>query len=204
MQFTLLLSGTDVSIMRSPLGWCDPLPHRPRRVIVAGCSGSGKSTACRAISALLGLPYTELDGLFHGSGWIPRPEFLDDVTALAGGPSWVAEWQYDQVRPLLLSRADTFVWLDLPRWRVISALTWRTMIRRLRRVELWNGNIEPQLWTFFTDPEHILRWAWSSYQPSRQRGRAVLAAENGPVVVRLRSRREVRDWLAGPVTALVR
>lgn len=87
---------------------------------------------------------------------------------------------------------------------MISALTWRTMIRRLRRVELWNGNIEPQLWTFFTDPEHILRWAWSSYQPSRQRGRAVLAAENGPVVVRLRSRREVRDWLAGPVTALVR
>lgn len=193
----------NVSSVVASLGWSDPLPHRPRRVIVAGCSGSGKSTVCRAISALLGLPYTELDSLFHGPGWVPRPEFADDVVTLAAGSSWVAEWQHRRVRPLLLSRADTLVWLDLPRWRVFSQLIGRTLVRRLRRVELWNGNIEPPLWTMFTDPEHILRWAWSAYPRSRQRVRAVLAEPSGPVVVRLRSRREVRGWLAGPVIARV-
>ena len=30
---------------------------------------------------------------------------------------------------------------------------------RLGRQVLWNGNIEPPLWTVFTDPEHIVRWA---------------------------------------------
>lgn len=155
---------------------------------------------CRAISARLGLPYTELDSLFHGPEWVPRPEFTDEVTALAAGPRWVAEWQYGAARPLLLRRADTLVWLDLPRWRVFSQLVRRTLVRRVCRVELWNGNLEPPLWTVLTDPEHILRWAWSTYPRTGKRVQAVLDAPGGPMVVRLRSRREVGGWLAGPVT----
>ncbi|MEN3263973.1 MAG: hypothetical protein V7646_867 [Pseudonocardia sp.] len=51
----------------------------------------------------------------------------------------------------------TIVWLDFPRWRMCDQLVRRTVRRRLHRVELWNGNIEPPLWTVFTDREHILR-----------------------------------------------
>lgn len=189
--------------MREPSGWADPLPHPPRRVLVTGCSGSGKSTMCRALHARLGLPYTELDSLFHGPGWVPRATFVEDVGALVGGPSWVVEWQYRQVRALLVSRADLMVWLDLPRWRVFSQLLRRTLVRRMRRLELWNGNVEPPLWTIFSDPEHIVRWAWRTYPTARQRVHEVLADPRGPVVVRLRSRREVRAWLAGPVAALL-
>ena len=47
--------------------------HRPERVVVAGVSGVGKSTLARRISDALDLPYTEIDGLYHGAGWIPRP-----------------------------------------------------------------------------------------------------------------------------------
>jgi hypothetical protein len=100
---------------------------------------------------------------------------------------------------LLLARADLLVWLDLNRWQVARGLLPRTVARRVRRMELWNGNVEPPLWTILTDPGHILRWAWRSHPRTGVRVREVLAAPGGPDVVRLRGRRDVRAWLAGPV-----
>jgi adenylate kinase family enzyme len=185
----------------SPLGPSDPLPRRPRRVLVTGCPGSGKTTVAAALAERLGLPCHELDALHHGPNWTPRPGFAADVAAFARTDDWVAEWQYGVVRALLLARADLLVWLDLPRWRVGEQLVRRTVVRRLRRVELWNGNVEPPLWTVFTDRDHILRWAWTTYPRTGRRVQEVLAAADGPVVVRLRSRREVHAWLDGPVLA---
>ena len=58
-----------------PLAWNDPLPARPHRILVAGTSGAGKTTVAAALSARLGIPHTDIDGLYHGPGWTPRPEF---------------------------------------------------------------------------------------------------------------------------------
>jgi adenylate kinase family enzyme len=187
-----------------PLAWNDPLPLRPRRVLVTGTSGSGKTTLAAALAARLGLPHTEIDALYHGPGWVPRPEFAADVAALVAREEWVTEWQYSVVRPLLLARADLLVWLDLSRWRVMRQQVRRTLRRRLRRVELWNGNVEPPLWTVLVNRDHIVRWAWRTHPKTEERVRAVLAAAGGPPVVRLRSRHEVRGWLDGPVTAVPR
>lgn len=182
-----------------PLPWDASLPVRPRRVLVTGCSGAGKTTLARALSGCWELPYHELDALHHGPNWAPRPEFVDDVAAFVATDAWVAEWQYSAVRPLLLARADLLVWLDLNRWQVARQLVPRTVIRRLWRTPLWNGNIEPPLWTVLTDPGHLLRWAWRSYPNTQRRVIEVLAGPGAPPVVRLRNRREVRGWLAGPV-----
>lgn len=179
-----------------PLGWDDPLPHRPRRVLVTGTAGSGKSTLARALSASLSVPYHELDALYHGPQWVPRSEFTAEVSAFAATEQWVTEWQYSAVRPLLLARADLLVWLDLPRWRVMCQLGARTLSRRLRRTELWNGNLEPPLWTLAIEQDHILRWAWRTHTPTRDRVRDLLDAADRPVVVRLGNRREIHDWLS--------
>jgi adenylate kinase family enzyme len=183
--------------MGTALNGADPLPYRPRRILVTGCSGSVKSTVAAALAGALGIPHHELDALFHGPGWVPRPTFVADVAAIAASDRWVVEWQYDQVRPLLLSRADLLVWLDLSRARVFSQLARRTVARRSGRVELWNGNHEPPLCTIFTDPGHVVRWAWGSYSRIGPRVQKVLASADPPVVVRLTSRRDVRRWLAG-------
>jgi adenylate kinase family enzyme len=178
------------------LGPADPLPHRTRRVLVAGGSGSGKTTVAAALADRLGVPHHELDALRHGPGWVTRPEFAADVAAFAATECWVTEWQGAAVRPLLLARADLVVWLDLPRWLVFGQLLRRTVHRWIHRTELWNGNVEPPLWTVLTDREHVLREAWASYRRNRGHMRDLPGGRTAPPVVRLRSRREIRRWLA--------
>jgi adenylate kinase family enzyme len=184
------------------LGPSDPLPLRPRRILVTGCSGSGKSTLGRALEARLGLPYSELDGLYHGPGWVPRPEFAADVAALAAAEEWITEYGYSMARPLVLPRAELLVWLDLPRGAVMRQIVPRTVVRRVRRQVLWNGNVEPPFRTVLTDPDHIVRWAWRTHGEPAVRVAQVRERRPELPVVRLRSRREVQRWLAGPVAAV--
>jgi len=177
----------------------DPLSGCPRRVLVAGTSGSGKTTLAARIGDLLQVPHVEIDSLFHGPGWTPRPTFEDDVSRLVAGPAWVTEWQYGQVRALLAGRADLLVWLDLSRWRVMEQVGRRTLRRRLRRQVLWNGNLEPPLWTIFTNPEHIVRWAWSTHSAGAQRVADLRELRPELDVVRLPTRSAVEQWVAGPL-----
>lgn len=169
----------------------------PRRILVAGVSGAGKTTLCREIARRSGIPHTEIDALFHGPGWTPRPEFVADVQRLVSQPSWVTEWQYDAARPLLAERADTLVWLDLPFWTVtFHRVVRRTVRRSLRREELWNGNREAPLRSIVTDPEHIIRWAVATRNSCRHRIPVLGRTHPALRVVRLRTRREVRALVA--------
>ena len=181
------------------LGPGDPLPARPSRVLVAGTSGAGKTTLAARLGVLLDLPHTELDALFHGPGWVPRPSFRAEVAQLAAEPAWVTEWQYDAVRPLLAARADLLVWLDLPRALVLARVARRTAVRRLRGERLYNGNLEGPLRGVLTDPEHVVRWAWSSHPRTGPRVLAAAAHRPDLPVVRLRRPGEVHRWLCGPV-----
>jgi len=181
------------------LGPTDPLPHRPARVLVAGTSGSGKTTLAARIAAVLGVEHVEIDSLFHGPAWTPRPSFQADVHRFAAGPRWVTEWQYDSVRAYLAERADLLVWLDLSRALVMRQVVRRTLVRRLRRQSLWNGNVEPPLRTILTDPEHIVRWSWTTHHRSARRVTDLLDRRPDLPVVRLRSRADVARWLAGPL-----
>jgi len=174
-----------------------PSGRAPRRIAVAGVSGVGKTTLSRAVAARLGVPHVETDGLHHGPGWTPRPEFLDDVRRTVAGEAWVMEWQYAAARPLIAARAELLVWIDLPTPVTMTRVVRRTLRRRARREELWNGNQEPPLRTFLTEPDHIVRWAWRTRHKYRD-GAVAEAARAHPdlVVVRLRSRGAVRRWLA--------
>ena len=173
----------------------DPLPRPPRRVLVAGASGAGKTTLARRIADTLDVPHTEIDALFHGPGWVPRASFMDDVGELLAQLTWVTEWQYDGARPMLAAAADTMLWLDLPRPLVTSRVVRRTVRRRVRRVELWNGNFEPPFSAFFTDPEHVVRWAWKTHARNRRLVLGAAAEHPQLAVVRLRSQREVDAWM---------
>jgi adenylate kinase family enzyme len=177
----------------------EPLHSAPRRILVAGTSGSGKTTLAGRIAATVGAPHTEIDALYHGPNWVPRESFMRDVAVLAAQPMWVTEWQYAQARPLLLQCADLLVWLDLQRSVVMERVVRRTAQRRLTGTVLWNGNREPALSTFFTDRDHIVRWAWRTHHESARRVAAAVTSRADLTVVRLTRQREVDQWLEGPL-----
>ncbi|GAA1740821.1 adenylate kinase [Aeromicrobium alkaliterrae] len=162
---------------------------------MAGRPGAGKSTLARRIAEAADLPYTELDALHHGPSWNARPEFDDDVLALAQSPAWITEWQYPQARPVLAAHADAIVWLDLPVRVTMTRLTRRTVSRVRNRTELWAGNVEPPLRTIFTEPNHIIRWAWRTRHDYRTLVPEAQAANPSLQVVHLQSQKQASAYL---------
>lgn len=170
-----------------------------RRVAVVGNSGSGKSTLARRLASLLGAPHLELDAVFHQPGWQPLPEaeFRARVAAVVAGERWVADGNYGAVRDLVWERADTIVWLDLPRRTVTPRIVRRSLVRAVTRRELWNGNREEWRNLLSLDPQRsIVLWSVTRHGEHRAKyGRRLL--EDPPphvAVVHLRSATQVRRW----------
>ncbi|MCE7002369.1 adenylate kinase [Kibdelosporangium philippinense] len=164
------------------------------RVLVAGSTGAGKTTLARALSASYGMPHYELDGLHHGPGWVKRPEFEADVERFSEQSRWVTEDQYHRVLgDLLWHRADTVVWLDVPRRVVMSRVIRRSFIRALTRRELWNGNREH--WRDWLKADHPIQWAWTQYHGKR--AQVLRYAEQHPdvTVIRVATAHDVRRLL---------
>ena len=177
-----------------------------RRVSVVGTSGSGKSTLASQLAEVLGVPHLELDAVHHQPGWEPLPtdEFRRIVAARAAAGGWVIDGNYGRVRDLVWARADTVVWLDLPKRTVMRQVVWRTLRRVALRRELWNGNRE-RWQNFFTwDPEQsVISWAWHKHAPDRARYAAAAAdpANAHLRFIRLASSRDVDRFLAGARSA---
>ena len=174
-----------------------------RRVSVVGNSGSGKSTLARELAARIGVPCLELDSVFHQPGWEPLPpdEFQRLVAARAGEDGWVIDGNYSAVRPIVWARADTVVWLDLPKQTVMRQVAWRTVRRAVTKQELWNGNREPLINFLSWAPEKsIISWAWHNHAKYRARyGAAAADPANAHLTfIRLASRRDVTRFLADP------
>jgi adenylate kinase family enzyme len=174
---------------------------RVRRISVVGNSGSGKTTMARALAAAMGVPYLELDAVYHQPGWVEleTQEFRRRVAGFVAADSWVVDGNYSKVQDLVWDRADTVAWLDLPRRRVMRQIIWRTLTRAARRTELWNGNREPWANFLSLDPaESVIAWAWTRHHTYRRR---YIAAQADPELahlrfVRLRSAREVADFIS--------
>jgi adenylate kinase family enzyme len=178
----------------------DPLPFRPARVLIAGVTGSGKTTLARRVAELWQLRHIEIDGLFHGENWTPRPSFLDDVREFAATDRWVTEWQYTSkgTDEILAPRAELVIWLDYPYRVVRSRLLRRTLTRRLLRTRLWNGNVEPALWErdAWTGENDILRWQTNTLLKWETRMPLLETAHSHLTIVRVRHPRELASWLA--------
>ena len=167
---------------------------------MVGTSGSGKSTLARELAGILGVPHLELDAVHHQPGWAPLPtdEFRRIVAARAAVGGWVIDGNYGRVRDLVWARADTVVWLDLPKRTVMRQVVWRTLRRVALRRELWNGNRER--WRNFLtwNPEQsVISWAWHKHAPDHAKYAAAAAdpASAHLRFIRLASRRDVARFL---------
>ena len=166
------------------------------RVVVLGCSGAGKSELARRLGEREGLPVVHLDVLFWRPGWelAPEEEARSRLRTAIGTQRWIIEGNFlpkpDPAADPRFSRADTVIFLDLPR---------RTCLRRvLARVAADRGGRRPDL------PEgcdegadlELLRWIWRYPRRNRPRVLQLLAGlAPGVAVHHLRSPTEVRRFL---------
>jgi adenylate kinase family enzyme len=171
-----------------------------RRIAVVGTSGSGKTTFAERLAARLDVPRIELDALNWGPNWTPAgvETFRDRVRLATAADAWVCDGNYSAVRPIVLERADTVVWLDLPLltclWRVIR----RTARRSRSGEELWgSGNRES--WRQQVGRDSLAWWLVTTHRRRRREYEERFAdpAMAYLRVHRFRSAAEAETWLAG-------
>ena len=155
----------------------DRRPAHAQRTVVVGSSGAGKSTFARALAEARGCALVELDELYWGPGWKPKPqaEFLRLVQEAAAGEAWVAAGNYSLARERLWSRATSIVWLDLPLPQVFWRGLRRTVARAASGEALFHGNRE-SFRTSFLSRDSILWWILSTHGRRRREFAALRAS----------------------------
>lgn len=162
----------------------------PRRWLVLGAGGAGKSRFALELGALLDLPVVHLDRHFWQPNWVEpaRDEWHAAVERLAARDAWVMDGNYSGSLTLRLPRAEVAILLDPPVWQCLYGIFRRSWSGE-PRADLPEGCDEQT-----PDPEfvrYVATYRWRSRPKVIER---ISAAEH----VRfhhLRSRAEARRFL---------
>ena len=86
------------------------------RVLVIGCSGSGKSVFARRLAAITCLPLYYLDMIWHRADrtTISRAEFDQELAEILARNRWIIEGNFQRTLAKRLERCDTVFLFDLP------------------------------------------------------------------------------------------
>jgi energy-coupling factor transporter ATP-binding protein EcfA2 len=172
-----------------------------QRILVLGRTGSGKTTLARELAAAICVPHIELDALYFGSDFstVSLSVLQERTSAAIAGDRWVTDGNKSAVRDLVWPRADTIVWLDYPLvvslWRLGRRALWRTSVLKAQTGERdGNAGLPRQ---FLLAAKGVLTALRSHKGQRREYPRMFAKQENQHLaVVRLRSPRATRDWLA--------
>ncbi len=145
-----------------------------------GCGGAGKTTVARALALHTGLPLVQADRIVHPDGRTARPEseWQPELNAHADRDAWVIDAMKLSLLEHRVQRADTVVFVDVPRRWCFLGVAQRDGLGALRNRE-------------------FARWIWNFPSKARPRVYELLERYGSDTrVVVLRSRREVRRFLA--------
>ena len=87
-----------------------------KKVIVIGCSGSGKSHFSRLLRDKTGLPLYHLDMIYWKAdgSYIPKPEFVEKLRRIMDGEKWIIDGNYCSTMEMRIQACDTVFFLDYP------------------------------------------------------------------------------------------
>jgi len=141
----------------------------------------------RTLARATGLPTFHLDREYWLPGWVePDPaSWSARVDELIAGERWIIDGNYSDSLERRLGRADTVVFLDLPRWRCVLAAFMRSLKRRTR------PDMAPGC------EEHIspsfLLYVWRFKRDKRPKVLRLVEQRRNWQLITVRSRREARD-----------
>lgn len=156
------------------------------KLIIIGCSGSGKSTFAKQLHAKTGLPLFHLDNLWWKADrtHISREEFDEKLAEILAGDSWIIDGDFSRTYEVRFQACDTVIFLDFPE-------------------EVCMNGIRERVGTIRTD----IPWQEQSLDPELVSLVKNYATENRPVVYQLiqkyqekkviifHSRDEADSWL---------
>jgi adenylate kinase family enzyme len=172
----------------------------PKKFVVIGTSGSGKSTTAAMIAEILNLPLLSADNISWLPHWVEKDHALvvREVDAATSGESWVLDGAYAYFRPLVFAKADAIVWMDTSYLRCIARVLLRTIQRWLRGELLWDAKNRERFSTLWRK-DGLLWWVLSTWHPRRRdfesRFSEDLAREGK--WTRIQKRRELKAFLEG-------
>lgn len=161
-----------------------------KRVVVLGVGGAGKTRLAHAIARSTGLPIVHLDRIFWRPGWqlAPRDEARAALDEAVAQERWIIDGNFLSAGDARFERADTVVFLDLPRTTCLARAVRRAVRDRGRtRPDLPDGCPEGFDWRFY-------KWIWNFGRDDRPRILERLD-ETDAEVVHLRSRAAVERYV---------
>lgn len=107
---------------------CSKKSDAPKKIMIFGIPGSGKSTFALKLARLLNLPLFHLDKYFFVSDWKERnyEEFLEIQKGFVDQDSWIIDGNATRSFEIRFSKADTVLYFRFNRalclWRIFQRL----------------------------------------------------------------------------------
>jgi adenylate kinase family enzyme len=161
-----------------------------RRVAIIGCGGAGKTTLALELGQILGLPVVHIDAHWWRAPGASSEPWPAIHRRLVAADAWIIDGMKPGILAERLERADTVLFLDLPRRTCLRAVAERRLrFGRRPRPEL--GRPDRLTWAY-------VRWVWRFPRDVRPSIVDHLAQSACEVVV-LRRRSEIDAYVAGLV-----
>ena len=162
------------------------------RILIIGCSCSGKSTLARAMGEKTGLPVIHLDQLWWREGWVnvTREEFDRQLEAVLSRNQWIIDGNYSRTMDQRIARCDSLIYLNFSRWACLRGMLQRVLGRY--------GTVRPDMSPGCPERFHweLVKWIWNYNRDNQVRNELHMAKARHAKITVLKSRKEVQAFLA--------
>lgn len=157
------------------------------KIIVLGCSGSGKSTFARSFHARTGLPLIHLDNIWWKADrtHITREEFDRKLKILLQGDKWIIDDDYSRTYEVRICSCDTIIFLDYSEEECMNGIKGR--VGKIRTDIPW---VEHQL-----DPE-LVELVRNYHKENRPVLYALMEKYLEKQVLIFKTRSQADEWLS--------
>ena len=167
------------------------------RINVVGTSGSGKSTFAKSIAKKFNAPYVQLDELHWKPNWEESSdeEFFPKLEKALLSDMWILDGNYTRTIPIKWKRVQMVVYLDLPFHVVLYRIVKRSLLRGIRKEDLWHGNRET-VWKHLFTSDSMILWTIRTFKKNRKKYSELFARKEYSHIkfVRLSNKEEVESF----------